>query len=443
MSTAISVEHISKQYRLGQIGGGTLAGDINRWWARLQNKEDPYLKIGDAERIQNEGETIWALRDVTFQVEKGRSLGIIGRNGAGKSTLLKILSRVTAPTSGLIKVNGRIASLLEVGTGFHPDLTGRENISLNGALMGMSNSEIKKNFDAIVDFAGVGDFIDTPVKRYSSGMYVRLAFAVAAYLDPDILIVDEVLAVGDAAFQKKCLGKMGDVVQDGRTVLFVSHNMNAILSLCKSCLWVDQGKIVDSGTSQQVVGSYLQQMSSGKGSRGSLAAAPRFKKNLQGLDVVEYELLGEHSETITEVNTGGLATLRLVCQVSRPLSGVVAAINFFDASGHLLNRTNNRTVGQADFNLPVGRNHLDIRLQEVPLLPGVYRLSVAFQDSSAGYYDWLDQAIELEVVDRRENSIRLIPDVDNGSVYIPISFEMSNTREVTNRLANGDEKVIR
>src|SRR6476620_7821000 len=231
MSKAISVEGVSKQYRLGQIGTGSLKDDMNRWWHQVRGKEDPYLKIGEGNDRTQKGDSdyVWSLRDVSFDIEQGDSVGIIGRNGAGKSTLLKILSRVTAPTTGSVKVKGRIASLLEVGTGFHPDLSGRDNIYLNGAILGMRKHEIKRKFDEIVDFAGVERYIDTPVKRYSSGMYVRLAFAVAAHLESEILSVDEVLAVGDAEFQKKCLGKMSDVSKgEGRTVLFVSHNMSAI-----------------------------------------------------------------------------------------------------------------------------------------------------------------------------------------------------------------------
>jgi lipopolysaccharide transport system ATP-binding protein len=244
MSTVISVENVSKRYRLGLIGGGTLSADLERWWARVRGKPDPLLKacperkrrIGQEDHSNRQGEYIWALRDVSFEVQQGEVLGIIGRNGAGKSTLLKILSRVTAPISGQVKVKGRVASLLEVGTGFHPELTGRENIYLNGAILGMKKAEIDRKFDEIVAFAEIEKFMDTPVKRYSSGMYVRLAFAVAAHLEPEILLVDEVLAVGDAAFQKKCLGKMGDVAREGRTVLFVSHNMGVIREIALRAL---------------------------------------------------------------------------------------------------------------------------------------------------------------------------------------------------------------
>ncbi|WP_083325842.1 ABC transporter ATP-binding protein [Hymenobacter coccineus] len=244
-NVAIKIENLGKQYRLGEIGTGTLGSDLTRAWAKLRGREDPFAKVGETNDRTKKGNSdfVWSLRDVNFEVKQGEVLGIVGRNGAGKSTLLKILSKVTAPTTGRMKVRGRIASLLEVGTGFHPELTGRENIYLNGAILGMSKSEIRSKFDEIVDFSGVERYIDTPVKRYSSGMYVRLAFAVAAFLEPEILIIDEVLAVGDAEFQKKCLGRMKDVsVNDGRTVLFVSHSMTSVQSLCKNGLFLENGE---------------------------------------------------------------------------------------------------------------------------------------------------------------------------------------------------------
>jgi lipopolysaccharide transport system ATP-binding protein len=257
--TVIKIENVSKQYRLGQISTGSLAHDINRWWYAARGKENPYLKIGEENDRTRKGtsEYVWALRDISFDVQQGDVLGIIGRNGAGKSTLLKILSRTTLPTTGSIKAKGRIASLLEVGTGFHPELTGRENIFLNGAILGMTRREITSKFDEIVDFSGVEKYIDTPVKRYSSGMYVRLAFAVAAHLEPEILIVDEVLAVGDAEFQKKCLGKMKDVSQHGRTILFVSHSMIAIESICNCAMVLNKGQIDFTGNVNDSIKKYL------------------------------------------------------------------------------------------------------------------------------------------------------------------------------------------
>lgn len=264
-STVIKVEDLSKQYRLGSVSTGTLSHDLNRWWhTTVRGKEDPYLKIGETNDRTQKGNSdyVWALKDISFNVEQGDVLGIIGRNGAGKSTLLKILSRTTSPTIGNIKIKGRVASLLEVGTGFHPELSGRENIFLNGAILGMSKAEIKRKFDEIVDFAGVERYIDTPVKRYSSGMYVRLAFAVAAHLESEILIVDEVLAVGDAEFQRKCLGKMQDVSKgEGRTVLFVSHNMIALQKICTKGILLTKGGVEDEGEIGAVVKRYISENS--------------------------------------------------------------------------------------------------------------------------------------------------------------------------------------
>lgn len=253
----IQFEHVTKEYRLGAIGGGTLRGDLQSLMARIRGKEDPNLRIGQSAYARNE--RFLALNDVSFSVKKGERVGIIGHNGAGKSTLLKLLSRVTGPTKGTISYNGRIASMLEVGTGFHPELTGRENVYMNGAILGMTKVEIKKKFDDIVHFAEMEQFIDTPVKRYSSGMYVKLAFAVAAHLDADILVMDEVLAVGDMKFQQKCLGKMDDVSKnEGRTVLYVSHNMNTIRQLCTRCIVLDHGKVVFDGDVEQGIGVYMQ-----------------------------------------------------------------------------------------------------------------------------------------------------------------------------------------
>jgi len=259
MSAVIKAENLSKAYELGEFSTGTLSRDIERWWGRMWGKEDKFLKIGETNdrTVKGENNLIWSLKDINFDVDFGEAVGIIGRNGAGKSTLLKILSRVTTPTTGSVKLKGRVASLLEVGTGFHPELTGKENIFLNGAILGMRKHEITRKFEEIVDFAGVQRYIDTPVKRYSSGMYVRLAFAVAAHLESEILIVDEVLAVGDAEFQKKCLGKMSDVSKsEGRTILFVSHNMTAINSLCKKVIYLKNGSIVEIGQTEKIIHKY-------------------------------------------------------------------------------------------------------------------------------------------------------------------------------------------
>lgn len=261
MSWQIKVEDLSKLYRLGEVGTGTLSQDLNRWFHKVRGKEDPYSKVGQVNdrSATAASDFVWAAKDINFEVHEGEVLGIIGRNGAGKSTLLKMLSKITSPTTGSIKVKGRIASLLEVGTGMHPEMTARENIFLNGAILGMTKKEIKAKFDEIIGFSGCAMYVDTPLKRFSSGMRVRLGFAVAAFLEPEVLVVDEVLAVGDAEFQQKAIGKMKDISKSGnRTVLFVSHNMAAIKSLCTRAILMENGTIFDSGTPEEMVRKYLE-----------------------------------------------------------------------------------------------------------------------------------------------------------------------------------------
>ncbi|WP_299060164.1 ABC transporter ATP-binding protein [uncultured Polaribacter sp.] len=307
----LKVENLSKQYRLGTLGTGTISHDLNRFLAKIRGKEDPYLKIGESNDRSSKGgsEYVWALKDINFEVKKGEVLGIIGKNGAGKSTLLKILSKVTGPTTGSIKSNGRIASLLEVGTGFHPEMTGKENIFLNGAILGMTKKEIASKLDEIVSFSGCERYIDTPVKRYSSGMKVRLAFAVAAHLEPDILIVDEVLAVGDAEFQKKAIGKMQDISNEGgRTVLFVSHNMAAVKSLCTRGVVLENGKVIFKGNSDNAVNFYL----SNKKDVTKVKLSDR--KDRKGSGEVQFsdiELLDENNNLVSEILSAGYAKFRL------------------------------------------------------------------------------------------------------------------------------------
>jgi lipopolysaccharide transport system ATP-binding protein len=324
MSSVIKVEGVSKQYRLGKIGTGSLKHDVNRWWHSVRGKEDPYLKIGDENDRTKKGssEYVWALKDITFDVAQGEVLGVIGRNGAGKSTLLKILSRTTLPTSGNIKIKGRIASLLEVGTGFHPELTGKENIFLNGAILGMTKSEIRSNFDEIVDFSGVEKYLDTPVKRYSSGMYVRLAFAVAAHLRPEILIVDEVLAVGDAEFQKKCLGKMKDVAGAGRTVIFVSHSMAAIRQLCTRALVMNHGKIVSVGDVENSIYSYLSQ-------NVKTDLSTYYKKSViqnNAIEITEAEVIGNDFKNKNQFNANEDIIIKLKCVKNEKLPGIMGYV---------------------------------------------------------------------------------------------------------------------
>lgn len=314
----IKVDGVGKQYHLGQVGTGTISHDLNRWWHKVRDKEDPYLKVGEANDRSKKGESdlVWALRDISFEVKQGEVLGIIGRNGAGKSTLLKILSRVTTPSVGEIGIKGRIASLLEVGTGFHPELTGRENIFLNGAILGMSKFEIKSKFDEIVSFSGVERYIDTPVKRYSSGMYVRLAFAVAAHLEPEILIIDEVLAVGDAEFQKKCLGKMKDVSGQGRTVLFVSHNMTAVKTLCDRGVVLSNGTLKFSGSSDEAVTEYFKENKSGELSTSRVYS----EQDAPGgdyADLLEYALTNESGEKINSFNVYEKSFIDVVFKIKK------------------------------------------------------------------------------------------------------------------------------
>ena len=311
-NTVIEFDNVGKQYILGSIGTGTLSHDLNRWWARVRGKEDPFLRIGETNDRTKKGESdfVWALKDISFGIDQGDVVGIIGKNGAGKSTLLKILSRVTSPTVGSIKVKGRIASLLEVGTGFHPEMTGRENIFMNGSIMGMTKAEIKSKFDEIVDFAGVEKYVDTPVKRYSSGMIVRLGFAIAAHLEPEILVVDEVLAVGDAEFQKKAIGKMQDVSKgEGRTVLFVSHNMAAVRSLCTKGVLLRNGGVDFTGSITDTIERYLTNNDQVHSSK--IIENIRWKKstlNITNLEINEtdeaFSIIKSHQKSIAVLIVG-------------------------------------------------------------------------------------------------------------------------------------------
>ena len=300
-SIAIEFDNVGKQYRLGRVGTGTLSHDLNRWWAmNVLGKEDPYLRIGETNDRSKKGnsEYVWALKDISFKVEQGDVVGIIGKNGAGKSTLLKLLSRITSPSTGTIRYNGRIASLLEVGTGFHPEMTGRENIYMNGSIMGMTKAEITRKLDEIVDFAGVERYLDTPVKRYSSGMTVRLGFAVAAFLEPEILVVDEVLTVGDAEFQKKAIGKMNDVAHsEGRTVLFVSHNMAAVKNLCTRGVVLQNGMLVYDGTTEEAVNYYAGSRSIAESNESKYVE--RLRKSVKFIDISSLKINGSEAGDIT------------------------------------------------------------------------------------------------------------------------------------------------
>lgn len=328
----LKAENISKQYRLGQVGTGTLSHDINRWWHKIRGKENPYLKIGETNDRSTKGNSdyVWALQDINFEVERGEILGIIGKNGAGKSTLLKILSKVTGPTTGSIKSRGRIASLLEVGTGFNGEMTGRENIFLNGAILGMTKKEIASKLDEIIEFSGCERYIDTPVKRYSSGMTVRLAFAVAAFLEPEILIVDEVLAVGDAEFQKKAIGKMQDISKgQGRTVLFVSHNMESIMRLCTKSILLKNGRIIDYNITSIVIDNYL------KSEYGTSSYKKWDTKNsgdnfVKIIDLKAHDLNFKIKDNFEITESVGIS---MCYEVLKEGTKIHAAFNFYDRNG--------------------------------------------------------------------------------------------------------------
>jgi lipopolysaccharide transport system ATP-binding protein len=402
--TVISVENLSKAYRLGQISTGTLSYDLKVWWAKVRGKPNPLLKIGKEDHSDRVGEIVWALKDVSLTVEQGEVLGIIGRNGAGKSTLLKILSEVTAPTSGEVKIKGRIASLLEVGTGFHPDLTGRENVYLNGAILGMGRQEIRRKFDEIVDFAGIEQFIDTPVKRYSSGMYVRLGFAVAAHLDPDILVVDEVLAVGDAEFQRKCMGKMGNVAKEGRTVLFVSHNLVAVQSLCQSVIWLDAGRLKEQGAVSQIVTSYL---------RSGLVENQMNERiwpdiaNAPGNETVRLHCISVQPEG---GKPGDLISMQTPLRIEVKYWNLLPAVHlhptlhFYNDQRIIAFTTSNRNPADPMLYLqpPVGLFHTVCHIPGSLLNSGFYRVDLLLiRFRKTGTYK-MSEAIEFEVIDNAE-----------------------------------------
>jgi lipopolysaccharide transport system ATP-binding protein len=416
----ISVENLSKSYQLGVIGTGTFRGDLQRWWAKQRGLPDPYLKIGETDDGNREGETLWALNDVSMEVQQGDTLGIIGRNGAGKSTLLKILSQVTAPTSGEVKVKGRIASLLEVGTGFHPELTGRENIFLNGAILGMNREETKRKFAEIVDFSGVEKFIDTPVKRYSSGMYVRLAFAVAAHLESEILIVDEVLAVGDAEFQKKCLGKMGDVAHEGRTVLFVSHNMAAIENLCKRGIVLNKGSIEFIGTQDDAVRNYLSSFSDQKVSLKDRDD----RMGSQSVRVTEINIRDQKGNLLNAIQSGQAIDICFHFEVngSTPIDRAIFSIVVKSQLDVPLFLHHNRLTRQ-DFGVLPRKGSFIIHIPRLPLPPSTYYLTYSIiKDNS--YLDGLNNAIQLTVIEGDFYGSGELPPATHGNFLLDASWHL-------------------
>jgi lipopolysaccharide transport system ATP-binding protein len=425
MPVAIKAEKISKAYRLGEIGTGTLQTDLKRWYAVTRGKEDPFLKIGETNdrSVKGVSNVVWSLKDISFEIEQGDAVGIVGKNGAGKSTLLKILSRVTSPTTGKITGNGRVASLLEVGTGFHPELTGRENIYLNGAILGMRKKEITRKFDEIVDFAGIERYIDTPVKRYSSGMYVRLAFAVAAHLESEILIVDEVLAVGDAEFQKKCLGKMNEVSKgEGKTILFVSHNMEAIIKFCNKAIFLQNGLIIKTGTTLNVINAYLKSNETQKDIR-LLSDINRnnpynlkFNAKLTSIKMVTYDTEPwqiKYKQPFSLIINFETSTFLEFLELG---TAIYTNMDFEIASSLT-------SDFKKLFNIQPGKYEIKYNYKDFDLLPNFYKLGLGLR-SEKGIEDYLDYVSEFEIL------ISEVSTEDNTNsrkgILVPnISYEIS------------------
>jgi len=466
----IQIENLSKQYRLGLVGTGTLSHDLNRWWHGIRGKEDPYLKVtGINDRTKKRDESgngkldrdetgnlkpekgngsqlsglksqisvskpqlsgltphpskapppsdyVWALKDINLEVKRGEVLGIIGRNGAGKSTLLKILSRITAPTTGQVNIKGRTASLLEVGTGFHPELTGRENIYLNGAIMGMTKAEVTRRLDEIVDFSGCERYIDTPVKRYSSGMMVRLGFAVAAHLEPEILIVDEVLAVGDAEFQKKCLGKMQDVAGHGRTVLFVSHNMGAIASLCSWSILLNAGRVLSTGLPDAVVSQYLRSVV------GTSGGEAKLEKTVSDAYFVRIAILDNSYQPTQSVQVTSSFKMRFEYQVVKPIAALEVSFSLFDRHGSKVfysGLSKDEKARSLDFE--PGHYVADVDVPANFLAPGMYSVSSGLHQPNTRLFDRRDHVIGFSVLENGSSDYRYSGQ-DIGSILVQFDW---------------------
>ena len=395
---AIEFVNVGKQYRLGRVGTGTLQHDLNRWWqTTIMGKEDPYLKIGDVNDRATKGNSdyVWALKDINFSVEQGDVVGIIGKNGAGKSTLLKLLSHITSPSTGTIRYEGRIASLLEVGTGFHPELTARENIYMNGSIMGMTKHEIDRKLDEIVDFAGVERYLDTPVKRFSSGMTVRLGFAVAAFLEPEILVVDEVLAVGDAEFQKKAIGKMGEISsQGGRTVLFVSHNMASVRRLCNRGVVLKNGMVHFIGNVNDAISEYVNEYLE-KSADMDIADMPREGKCSLKAKIVNVEFMNENNLPINP-HCGQFLRIRFTLDViSNGCKKCRLDWGFNDAIGGYLT-TFSTSMQFESLDLKGGLHFISCDIPKLPVVQGKYRISIHL-DADGECSDWLDKTIAVNI----------------------------------------------
>jgi len=429
MSAVITVEKLSKQYRIGHAKQDTT----------LRESLSNLLTMAFL-RNKSQQETIWALRDVSFSMERGESVGIIGRNGAGKSTLLKILSKITYPTSGAVRVNGKVAALLEVGTGFHQELTGRENIYMNGSILGMRKKEVDGKLEAIIEFSGVEKFLDTPIKRYSSGMRLRLGFAVAAHLDPDIMIVDEVLAVGDAAFQKKCMNAMENLRAGARSVLFVSHNLAAVENLCRRCIWIDGGQVRMDGESRAVIEAYMGSMTGTE----TVSADLDEVQNRRGNGKIRYravEFLSPEGTSQRVVRSGDRVTMRFHYSVSEAIAFPSFGFRMYTDMGTLVTDTSTWHHGIAIPLLEPGEGHLDLEIDCLNLLPAKYTISLWLTDMVGGVvYDNVEQGVTLEV--ETADIYHSGREIDNrcGIVFFPQKWNLSGTSERGPRLPNHTQR---
>lgn len=418
MTLSIKVEHLSKAYQIGEFSTGTITRDIERWWALFRGKDDPFTKIGEINErsIKSNSDVVWSLKDINFEIQQGEAVGIIGKNGAGKSTLLKILSQVTTPTSGNIKIKGRIASLLEVGTGFHPELTGRENIYINGAILGMRKAEITKKLDEIIDFSGVQRYIDTPVKRYSSGMYVRLAFAVAAHLDSESLIVDEVLAVGDAEFQNKCLGKMDSISKEsGRTILFVSHNLNSIQKLCSKGILLENGGLKAIDDMNNIVDMYSN-------TSNFMLETNQF----EDLDSINYNCKnGVEIKSIkldnNIINQEQPLSFKIDIKSESLIKGLKIIFSIINSNDTCVLSAQSHFINDSKFSLDSSSKFIKIYFNNHRLMPGYYKIKFVLKDNFGKFFDHESKLFFFKI----QNDFFLInPPISMGSLYSPSKFEI-------------------
>lgn len=425
MKTVIKVENLGKQYRLGEVGTGTLSHDLNRWWHKVRGKEDPFLKIGEMNDRSKKSEEkyVWALENVNFEISEGEVLGVIGKNGAGKSTLLKILSRVTGPSKGSIKTRGRIASLLEVGTGFHPELTGRDNIYLNGAVLGMTKAEITSKLDEIIAFSGIERYVDTPVKRYSSGMLVRLGFAVAAHLEPEILIVDEVLAVGDVEFQNKCIGKMNEVSKSGRTIIFVSHNMQAVSQLCTRAILLENGTVTYNGSVKEAVRKYLID-SVAVGEAAIDYSHFKARKGNGKIKVNKVELYNKEQNQINNrIYTDDDLCIRLFLSSAELNKNIKVAFHFYRSDESIFANVEN-IDSEFVFEPFIGERCFEINFPKMNLYPDKYRVGVSIGSMDwSEYYDQIIPLFEFVVMEGAKHIKRQL-NINGGFIYLTPSWKV-------------------